>query len=424
MDKEKILAQIEPIIKEHYKKLNNVDFIPGKSKVYVGWPVYDEKEVLNVLSSLLDMRISQGPKVMEFEKKFAEYENVKFAIAVNSGSSANLLALVALMETNELKPGDEVIIPAATFSTVAAPILQLGLIPVYVDVEEDTYNIDPKEIEKAIGKNTKAIMPVHTLGNPANMPLIAEIAKKYNLKLIEDFCESNGAVISNKKVGSFSDISTVSFFVAHNMATGEGGMIFTNNPLYDKILRSLREFGRFNEEGMGRFEYNDETLKNYDLRFIFDKLGYNVRITDIIAAIGIEQLKKLDNMNEERIVIANHYINNLKKYEKWLQLPEPLNGSIHTYLGFPLMIKKSAPFSKNEIVNFLEDKGIETRAFLGGCLPDQPAFRNKPKRIVGDLSVSRHLKNHAFYIGCHPAINKEARNYVVEVFNEFLKNIN
>lgn len=421
VNKEKILAEIGPILKKYYENLNNSKFIPGKSKVSIGWPIFDGSETLSVFSSLLDMQLSQGPKVVEFERNFAGYENVKFAVAVNSGSSANLLALATLIESNEIKPGDEVIIPAATFSTVASPIIQLGLIPVYVDVEIDTFNIDPKEIEKAITQRTKVIMPVHTLGNPANMPVIKEIANKNNLKLIEDFCESPGAVTGCRRVGSFADISTVSFFVAHNMTTGEGGMVFTSNPKYNKILRSLREFGRFNEEGVGRFDYKDEILGNYDSRYFFDRLGFNVRMMDTTAAIGIEQLKKLDDMNHTRIQISNQYKDCLEKYKKWVQIQKIPNESIHTYHGFPLAINKGAPFSRDEIVAFFEAQGIETRAFLGGCLPDQPAFRNKPHRVVGNLSVSRHLKDNAFFIGCHPALSTEAVNYVINTFQKFFE---
>lgn len=419
--KEEVIKKIQPLLKEYYTEFNKTEFIPGKTKVNVGWPVYDEKEVLHIISSLLEMRISQGPAVLEFEKMFADYENIKFAVAVNSGSSANLLALSTFLEANDAKPGDEVIVPAATFTTVASPIIQLGLIPVFVDVEENTYNIDPKEIEKAVGSKTKIIMPVHSLGNPANMPEIMSIAKKHGLKVLEDFCESHGSMISGKKAGSFGDMSTLSFFVAHNMTTGEGGMVFTDSPLYDKILRSIREFGRFNEKNVGRFEYKDDFLGNYDTRYVFERLGFNVRMTDITASAGIEQLKKLDKMNNERIAISNYYIKNLKKYEKWLQLPEPLSGSVHTYYAFQLLIKKEAPFSRKEITGFLEEHNIETRPFFGGCLPDQPAFRNKPIKVIGKLPVSRYLRNSAFFIGCHPAIGEEGKKYVVDTFKSFLE---
>ena len=419
--KEEILMKIEPLLNNYYSKLNKIDFIPEKSRVNIGWPMYDQKEVLKVLNSLLEMRISQGTGVLEFEKNFAEYMGVKHAIAVNSGSSANLLALLAFLDSGDAKVGEDVIIPAATFTTVASPIIQLGLRPVFVDVEEDTYNIDPKEIEKAITSKTKLLMPVHSLGNPANMLEIIKIANKYNLKILEDFCESHGSSINDKKVGSFSDMSTLSFFVAHNITTGEGGMVFTDNDRYNKLLRSLREFGRFNEDGFGRFDYKDEILGNYDTRYIFQRLGFNVRMTDLAASAGIEQLKKLDMLNNERINICNFYINSLKKYENWIQLPIPKKNTVHTYYGFLIVIKKIAPFSRNEITNFLESRNIETRPFFGGCLPDQPAFRNQNIKVIGELPVSRHLRDYAFFIGCHPGIGKKEREYVVNMIHSFFE---
>lgn len=417
--KETVLKRIEPILRDFFEYFNKRKFIPGKTKVNVGWPLFDEKEMLHVISSFLDMQISQGPAVLEFEKKFAEYQGVKYAVAVNSGSSANLLSLSTFMEANEAKPGDEVIVPAATFATVASPIIQLGLVPVFVDVEQNTYNIDPEEIKKAIGPATKIIMPVHSLGNPANMPEIMDIAKKHDLNVLEDFCESHGAILNGKKVGSFSDMSTLSFFVAHNITTGDGGMIFTNNPLYDKLLRSMREFGRFNEPGTERFEYKDKFLGNYDLRYVFQHLGFNVRMTDLCASIGIEQLKKLDKLNDERIKICNYYIKNLKQYERWVQLPESLSNSKHTYYAFPLLIKKDAPFSRIEIIQFLEEHNIETRFFFGGCLPDQPAFRDKQIKVIGNLRVSRCIRDSAFFIGCHPGLEGEGKEYVINMLKKF-----
>jgi len=420
INKEATLEKIEPLLRDYYKSYNNKEFIPNKTKVSVGWPLFDEKEVMHVLSSLMDMRISQGPAVLEFEKNFADYISMKYAVGVNSGSSANLLALAVLLEANDLEKGDEVIVPAATFTTVASPILQLGLTPVFVDIDIETLNINTKEIEKAIGPKTKVLMPVHSLGNPADMLKIIDIAKKHNLKVLEDCCEAHGASIDGKKVGSFSDMATFSFFVAHNMTTGEGGMVFTNNPLYDKLLRSMREFGRFNEEKIGRFEYKDDLLGFYDTRYLFQRLGYNMRMTDITASVGVEQLTKLDKLNDRRIETSRYYIDNLKKYENWLELPNPKKNTVHTYYSFALVIKKGAPFSRKDITKFLEDNNIETRPFFGGCLPDQPAFRDKPIKIVGNLSVSRHIRDSAFFIGCHPAITNEGRVYVVGKIKEFL----
>ena len=392
-----------------------------KDKVTVGWPVYDEKEILEALDSLLDLRISQGPKVKAFEAAAAEYVGTKYAVAVNSGSSANLLALSALLESGDLKKGTEVIIPAATFATVASPIIQLGLVPVYVDVDENSWNINPAEIAKAITDKTGVIMPVHSFGNPADMEAILQLARKHNLLVLEDCCEAHGARIGDKVVGSFGDLSTLSFFVAHNINTGEGGMVFTNNKKYYDILLSLREFGRLTEEVIRehRFDYDDPVLKNYDARYIFTRLGYNMRMTDIEAALGLAQLKKLDELNKKRIAIVGQYQNALAKYKKYFQLPEVRDNTFHSFYGYPFLIKPDALFTRPELVQFLEDKNIETRTFFGGCLPDQPGFREQNHRVVGELFVSRNIRDRAVFIGCHPSISEAQVEYVIKTFADF-----
>lgn len=347
---------------------------------------------------------------------------MEYAVAANSGSSANLLALATLLEAGKAKQGDEVIVPAATFSTVAAPILQLGLVPVFVDVEPDTYNISPAEAQKALSPRTQVLMPVHSMGNPADMPALMRIARAHGLSVVEDACESHGAMIAGQKAGSFGELSTLSFFVAHNMTTGEGGMVLTNNSEYAGILRSLREFGRRKPESRGsqRFEHTDAVLGDYDARFLFDRLGFNMRMTDLAAAMGIEQLRKLDSMNATRIEISRHFLRALRPYERWLQLPIPKPGTVHTYLGFVLAVRKEAPFTRKEITQFLEKKRIETRPFLAGCLPDQPAFRNAAVKTQGELPVSRWLRDSGFFIGCHPAMGEAEQAYVVQSLSEFL----
>lgn len=388
-------------------------------KVSVGWPVYDEKEVLGALGALLDLRISQGPRVKLFEQKFAKYVGKKYAVAVNSGSSANLLALGALMQAGKLKKGDEVIMPATTFATVASPVIQLGLVPVYVDCD-DTWNLDPAEVVKAISLKTKVIMAVHTFGNPADVPALQKIAKKHNLVILEDCCEAHGAAIGKRKVGSFGELATLSFFVAHNITTGEGGMIFTDNPALYEILISMREFGRFTKN-IGRFEYNDAVMGQYDTRYIFTRLGYNVRMTDIEAALGLAQLKKLDALNRKRSSIVRVYETAFKKYAQYLQLTRVAKGNFHSYYGFPFIVKKNAPFTRRELALFLESKGIETRPFFGGVLPDQPAFRDEPKRVVGKLPVAHDLKENSIFIGCHPELTKQQVAHVLQTFEIFFR---
>lgn len=395
---------------------------PPPGRVNVGWPVFDEKETLHALEAILNVRISQGVKVREFEEMAARYMGTKYAIACNSGSSANLLALTALVASGRVKPGDEVLLPATTFATVASPILQVGLIPVYVDIDEHSWNIDPKEVEKAIGPKTKVLMPVHTFGNPADMPALMRIAKKHKLIVLEDCCEAHGAAIGKKKVGSFGDLSTLSFFVAHNITTGEGGMIFTNDPKIDELLRSLREFGRLSNHALAtqRFTYPDKVLKGFDARYIFQRLGYNMRMTDITASMGIEQLKKLDDLNKKRVRVVEQYRKALAPYEKFLVLPTVPKDWFHSYYGFPFVLKKDAPFSRMDFVKFLEARGIETRPFFGGCLPDQPAFRDEPKRIVGQLPVARWTRDWSIFVGCHPALTNDHVKHVTGAFKEFL----
>lgn len=418
--RQKIRGLVKKILRERSKHKRS-----RKDLITVGWPMYDEREILRAFDTLLDIRISQGPSVREFEESFANYLGVKYAVAVNSGSSANLLALAALIESGDVPKGSEVIIPAATFATVSSPISQLGLVPVYVDVEADTWNIDPKQIEKAITKKTKVVMPVHSFGNPADMAKIMRIVKKRRLYCLEDCCEAHGARIGSKKVGSFGDLSTLSFFVAHNITTGEGGMIFTNNKRYRDILRSLREFGRLPNEVAQkyRFTYKDPILKNYDARYIFTRLGYNMRMTDIEASLGIEQLKKLDFLNALRLCIVKKYQVALEKYSCYLQLPTVRPGNFHSFYGYLFLVRKNAPFTRQELVLFLEKKGIETRAFFGGCLPDQPAFRGQKMRVVGQLPVSRYIRDNAIFIGCHPAITDFQVKHVINSFEEFFNTL-
>lgn len=418
---EGVLSEIKEKIKQYIDKRES-EFIPQKSKICVGSPIFDEKEIISVLDSLLQTNISQGKVVKNFENIFADYVGVRHAIAVNSGSSANLLALNTFIENGDAKKGDEVVLPAATFATVAFPIIQLGLVPVFVDVDKESYNIDVNEIKKAVSNKTKIIMAVHSLGNPADMEEIQNISGENNIKILEDCCEAHGTSIKGKKAGSFGDMATLSFFVAHNITTGEGGMVFTNNQNYEYILRSLREFGRTSQEGE-RF-VKTRHLGVYDRRYIFEMVGYNMRMTDIEASIGIEQFKKLENFNKKRVENANYFIKELSGYENQIQLPKIKQDTEHTFYAFPIVIKEKAPFSRQDIVNYLEGNSIETRPFFAGCLPDQPAFHNKTIKVVGDLPVSRWLRDNAFFIGCHPGIGKGEREYIIGKLSSFLNKYN
>lgn len=397
------------------------EILPPPGRVTVGWPIFDEREIFGALDSLLSMRISQGEKVRAFEALCARYIGKKYAVAVNSGSSANLLALSALVASGDVPRGSEVILPATTFATVASPIIQVGLIPVYVDVDPVSFNINPKEIEKAISPKTRVLMPVHTFGNPADMPAIMAIAKKHNLYVLEDCCEAHGAAIGSKKVGSFGHLSALSFFVAHNITTGEGGMIFTDDESYYELLQSLREFGRLPLDVMKkeRFTYKDAVIPGYDTRYIFSRLGYNVRMTDIMASLGIAQIKKLDALNRKRIAIVRRYDRHLARYSQFLQLPVVQRGHFHSYYGYPFVVKENESFSRMDLVHHLEKHGVETRPFFGGCLPDQPAFRDEVKRVVGELPVARNLRDQSIFIGCHPGLTPAHVKHCLSAFASF-----
>jgi CDP-6-deoxy-D-xylo-4-hexulose-3-dehydrase len=413
----KIFKLLKSVIKERKEFL-------ASQRVSLGWPAFDDREISRALDSLLNLRLSQGASVREFEKMCAEYIGIKYAVAVNSGSSANLIALTALVEAGEIKRDEEVIVPAATFPAVVSPILQLGLIPVYVDVDKKSWNIDVKEIERAITKKTRVLMPVHSLGNPADMLAIMKIVKKYKLIVLEDCCEAHGASVGSKKVGSFGDLATWSFFVAHNITTGEGGMVFTNNQKYHEILISLREFGRLPASVVDNQRFvQDEVLGKYDVRYIFNRLGYNVRMTDITASMGIEQLKKLDRFNQKRLAIVKKYNQNFQYYDKFLQLPEIRPGTFHSFYGYQLVVKNNEFFKRSDLVDFLERHDIETRPFFAGCLPDQPGFRQQPQRVVGSLPVSRWLRDNAFFIGCHQALSLKRAGHVVTTFKKFFKTL-
>ena len=411
-------------LEEYFKATDPKERHPSAFRVPIGGSFYDEKEVKAVLECYLKGWLSTQKKVVEFEKIFSDYIGINHAVAVNSGTSANILALNALMEAGDLKREDEVIVPATTFITVASPVIQLGMVPVYVDVDANTLNIDPKEIEKAINPGkTKAIMVVHTLGYPADMDEIMEIAAKYNLKVIEDCCEAHGAMFMGKKVGTFGDLATFSFYVAHNITTGEGGMVVTNSKVYYEIASELREFGRLKSYQGERFGYSDTNLKDYDERYVFHRIGYNFRMADTPAAFGIEQVKKLDILNEKRIQNAKFYIDNfddkLKSFFQILSLDDSVIFKV--FYAFPIVVKAGGGISRKKIVSYLESKGIETRALFCSSLPDQPCFKSTPGRTVGQLPVSRWLRDNAFFIGCHPGLNENDLKYVIETLKEVIK---
>jgi len=417
-ERERLLAEMDALIARYVA--SRIANEATTDRVPLSSVAYDAREPQAALRTILSNWISQGPKVREFEAAFAAYVGTRHGVAVNSGSSANLLALASAIEMGDLAPGDEVIVPATTFATVASPVIQVGCVPVYADVDPLTYNLDAGACDAAVGPRTRWIMAVHTLGYPADIPAIARVAERRGLKILEDCCEAHGAAIGDRKVGSFGTLATHSFFVAHNMTTGEGGMVLTNDDRYAKVNRSLREFGRLDQAAIdeGRF-YTDDKLVDYDKRYIFERIGYNVRMTDVTASFGVEQLRKLDAMNAKRIANAAFYTRELARFASYVRPAKVPAGLTHTYYTYPLTVVPGSGVKRGELVRHLERDGIETRPIFAGCLPDQPGFRNQPGRVAGDLPNARMLRDNAFFIGVHPALTERQLGRVIESFGRF-----
>jgi len=411
----------------HKKK----EFVPGKTMVPVSGKVFDETELQFLISSSLDFWLTSDRFNNKFEKFLSKFLNSSFVLTTNSGSSANLLAISALkskeLGKRSLNDGDEVITVAAGFPTTVNPIIQNNLIPVFVDVKLGSYTIDETKIENAISNKTKAIMLAHTLGNPFNLNHIKELCKKYDLWLIEDCCDALGTTYEDKHVGSFGDIGTLSFFPAHHITMGEGGAVFTDNPLLKKIIESIRDWGRdcFCAPGKNntcgkRFEWKlGELPEGYDHKYTYSHLGYNLKITDMQAAVGLGQLTKLDEFIKTRQENFSYLKNELEKFEKYLFLPESTPKSNPSWFGFPITVKESAPFSKNDLVNFLASKLIDTRPLFAGNITKQPYFKNIPHRIVENLENTNLIMNNTFWIGVFPGLTQEMLQYVIEGFKKF-----
>tara|TARA_R100000008_G_scaffold81831_1_gene65481 strand:+ start:11196 stop:12479 length:1284 start_codon:yes stop_codon:yes gene_type:complete len=420
--KESIKKNIYANVQKYFENISFEELKPSKWKVPIGGGFYDHNEVNSVIECYLNGSLSIQKPVAKFEENFSSYIGCEYGIATNSGTSANILALNALIESGELVPGDKVAIPATTFISVVTPILQLGLVPVYVDIKEDL-NMDMEELQRVLlfEDNIKCVMVVHTLGFPADVETLLKLSKTYSFKIIEDCCESHGAAINGKKIGSYGDISTWSFYVAHHMTTAEGGMVLTNSERYKTILSELREFGRLKSYEGERFGYTKDNLVDFDERYVFHRIGWNFRMADAPASFGIEQLRKLDKMNATRKSNAKFLIDNLKKH-KDLILPDYSSDEHEiTYYSFPITIKQGSRINRKSFVQHLESNGIETRAIMCGTLPDQPSLKNSVHIIAGDLKISRHVRDNAFFIGCHPMLKQEDLQHAVDIIDEYLK---
>lgn len=411
-------------------------FIPGKTKINYAGRVYDDKEIKNLVDASLEFWLTSGRYAQEFEKKFAEFLGVKYCLLTNSGSSANLLAISALTSSKlgkrKLKPGDEVITTACGFPTTLNAIIQNSLTPVFIDLDLGTYNIQVDKIEKAISRRTKAIFIAHTLGNPANLDKIVKIVKKHNLWFIEDNCDALGSKYKGRYAGTFGDISTCSFYPAHHITMGEGGTVLTNDPVLRRIILSFRDWGRdcWCEPGRDntcgkRFSQKFGKLPfGYDHKYVYSHIGYNLKITDMQAAVGCAQLNKLNKFIKARKRNFNCLYKHLKKYERYFILPKATKNSEPGWFGFPILVRENAPFTRNDIVNYLEKNKIATRMLFGGNLTKQPAYQNTKYKIFGRLKNTDLVMNNLFWIGVYPGLTDNMLKFILECFNGFFSKKN
>lgn len=417
-----IREEILGLVREYYSAIDaGLGQSSGRYEIPLCIPSYGPEEVSEVLDSLLSTYVTMGAKVRRFEREFASYLGGDHGIMVNSGSSANLLALSILTNRaldRRIDPGDEIITPAVTWGTTIFPIVNVGATPVLVDADLETYNVNVDAIERAISPRTKAILVVHLVGNPCNMTDILGIARKHDLLVIEDSCEAHGAEWRGQKVGTFGDISTFSFYFSHHITTIEGGMIVTSRYQYDQLARSLRAHGWVRD--LDDRERIADEYPDIDPRFMFVNVGYNVRPTEIQGGFGIHQLEKLESNIAARRDNANYWTKALRPLEDFLILPKESPDSRHVWLGYPLTVRRTAPFSRDELVEFLEGRGVETRPIVAGNIAEHPVMRSIRGRIVGDLQNARFIMRNAFWIGTHQGVTPERREAVVDYINEFV----
>jgi CDP-6-deoxy-D-xylo-4-hexulose-3-dehydrase len=417
------------------------EFVPGVTPVPYAGRVFDAEELVNLVDAGLDFWLTAGPYATRFEKAFSQIFGLRSAVLVNSGSSANLLAVSALTSPRlddpaarrrlppRLLPGDEVLTVAAGFPTTVNPAVQNRLTPVFVDVALPTYNVDVGQLEAAIGPRTRAIMLAHALGNPFDLDAVTEIAKRHNLWLVEDCCDALGSTYHGRPVGSFGHLATVSFFPAHHITMGEGGCVVTDDPLLKTLLESFRDWGRdcwclpgeANTCGK-RFDWCLGQLpRGYDHKYTYSHVGYNLKLTDVQAAIGLAQLDKLPAFIAARRANFEMLREQLADLEEFLILPEATPGSAPSWFGFPLAIRAGAPFDRPELIDAMESRKIATRLLFGGNLTRQPAYEGVEFRQVGDLPVSDFVMNNVFWLGVFPGLTPPMLDHMATTLVDFVR---
>lgn len=430
---EELRAQILDLVAEYYTAAFPAhQFVPGETPVPVSGRVFDATELQYLVDASLDFWLTTGRFAAQFEQEFASFFGVRHAVLVNSGSSANLLALSCLtspeLGERRLRPGDEVITVAAGFPTTVNPIIQNQLAPVFVDVTIPTYNVDVSQLEEALSERTRAVMLAHTLGNPFDLDAVTAFTRKHNLWLIEDCCDAVGATYKGQPVGTFGDLATVSFYPAHHITMGEGGCVLTDRPKLKKLVESFRDWGRdcWCEPGKNntcgkRFDWQLGALpEGYDHKYIYSHIGYNLKATDMQAAVGVAQLRKLPDFIAARRRNFAILHAGLRDLEEFFILPEATPGSEPSWFGFPLAVRPTAPFDRRTVVDSLNRHAIDTRLLFGGNLVRQPAYRNVPYRVADGLVNSDFVMNHVFWVGIFPGLTSDMIGFLINALHELV----
>ncbi len=439
---EELKQQILELTKEYYKETHGKkkEFKPGETFVNYGGRYFDDAEMVNLVDSSLDFWLTAGPWAAKFEKAFAKWLGVRFCSLTNSGSSANLLAFYALtspeLGDRRIKRGDEVITVACGFPTTVTPCIQYGAVPVFVDVTVPEYNIDVTKLEDALSPKTKAVMIAHSLGNPFDLKAVKDFCDRHGLWLVEDNCDALGSTYEIdgeiRKTGTIGDIGTSSFYPPHHMTMGEGGAVYTDNPLLHRLVNSFRDWGRDcwcmggvdNTCGCRFTKQFGDLPVGYDHKYVYSHFGYNLKVTDMQAAIGCAQLGKLDDIVERR----RHNFKVLREGLEgtpWLILPEPQKNSDPSWFGFLISVEPDAPFTRNDLSKYLEDHRIQTRNLFAGNLVKHPAFDQMREsgegyRVVGDLKVTDFVMNGTLWIGVYPGMSDEMLHYMISTIREFV----
>ena len=434
--------EIKGLVAEFYNqfKKNNKEFKPGDRITYAS-RVFDEKEMMALTDATLDFWLTTGRFSDQFEKSFAKWLGVRFVNIVNSGSSANLVAFMALtspkLGDRQIKRGDEIITVACGFPTTVAPAIQYGAVPVFVDVTIPQYNIDVSKLEEALSPKTKAVMIAHTLGNPFDLKSVKEFCTKHNLWLVEDNCDALGTIyeIDGKKkfTGTWGDIGTSSFYPPHHMTMGEGGCVYTDNPMLNRIIKSFRDWGRdcICPSGCDNFcghrfdNQFGELPAGYDHKYVYSHFGYNLKVTDMQAAVGCEQLKKFPSFIERRRHNWQRLHDALLPVQDKIILPEPCENSVPSWFGFLISVKPESGVSRYDVTRFVEERGVQTRLLFSGNLIKHPCFDQirgtDAYRVVGDLTSTDYVMNNTFWVGVYPGMTDEMIDYMAKTIIESLE---